>query len=126
MQPRRSRDRTQEAPPIIVMWYELVMWLMGKTEKFPRRVRFTFANRIDNLALDILEQMVTARYEGVGRGKLEALGRADSALSRLRILLRMCHDLKYLDHGGYEHAARGLTEAGGMLGGWIKHVEQRL
>jgi hypothetical protein len=41
----------------------------------------------------------------------------------LRILLRLCNDMRYLDHKGYEHAARRIDEAGRMLGGWRRGEE---
>ena len=48
--------------PIFSRWMEFLDWLLPTTEKFPKRVRFTFADRINNLALDIVEDLVDARY----------------------------------------------------------------
>ena len=41
-------------------------------------------------------------------------------LVRLRILLRLSHELGHLPHRAYERAARELNESGRMLGGWLK------
>ena len=41
--------------PIFVKWVEFLKWFLPTVEKFPKRVRFTFADRINNLALDIVE-----------------------------------------------------------------------
>jgi hypothetical protein len=41
---------------------QFLEWLLPTTEKFPKRVRFTFSDRINNLALDIMEDLVEARY----------------------------------------------------------------
>ena len=49
-------------PPLFVLWYDLSKWLIQKTEKFPRKIRFSFSNRIDNLALSIIENIIEARY----------------------------------------------------------------
>ena len=51
-------QRAHEDLPVFVRWVEFVKWLLPTTEKFPRRVRFTFSNRIDNLALDVVEDLV--------------------------------------------------------------------
>ena len=107
---------------ILSRWMEFLEWLLPTTEKFPKRVRFTFADRINNLALDIVEDLVEARYT---RDKRLLLQRVNLRLEKLRILLRLCHRLRYLPHQGYEHASRSLNEVGRMLGGWIKQQEGR-
>jgi four helix bundle protein len=104
-------------PPLFVLWYDFSKWLLNKTEKFPKKIRFSLSNRIDNLALDIIENISEARYS---RNKIEALKRIDLSMEKLRVLLRMCHDLAYLDHKGYEYASRKINEAGKMVGGWRK------
>lgn len=107
--------------PVFVHWFEFVKWLLPTTEKFPKRVRFTFSNRIDNLALDVVEDLVEARY---ARRKPERLKAVNLKLERLRLLLRLCHDLQLLPHQSYEFAVRSLDEAGRMVGGWIKQQEE--
>ena len=107
-------------PPLFVLWYDFSKWLLNKSEQFPRKVRFSFANRIDNLALDIIESIVEARYS---RKKIDILRRIDLNMEKLRVLLRMCRDMRYLDHAGYEYAAREINKAGKMVGGWRKHQE---
>ena len=109
-----------EELPIFTRWMAFLEWLLPTTEKFSKRVRFTFADRINNLALDIVEDLVEARYS---RDKGRILKRINLRLEKLRILLRLCHRLKYLPHQGYEHAMRALNEVGRMLGGWIKQQE---
>jgi hypothetical protein len=109
-------------PQLFVLWYDFAKWLLDKTEKFPRKVRFSFSNRIDNLALDIIEGIIEARYS---RNKKEILRRIDLNMEKLRVLLRMCHDLRYLDTKGYEFAARKINEAGKMVGGWRKQQESK-
>jgi len=111
-----------EEPVILIHWLELLEWLLPATEKFPKRVRFTFADRINNLALDVAEDLVEARYS---RDKQAILRRANLRLEKLRILLRLCHRLHYLPHQGYEHASRAINEAGRMLGGWIKDRQDK-
>jgi len=109
-------------PPLFVLWYDFSKWLFNKTEKFPKKIRFSFSNRIDNLALDIIEGIIEARYSG---NKKEILRHIDLNMERMRVLLRMCHDLSYLDHKGYECASRKINEAGKMLGGWKKYQESK-
>jgi len=104
-------------PPLFILWYDFTSWLLDKTEKFPKKIRFTYINRIDNLALDIIEDIIEARYS---KKKKDILRRLDLRLEKLRILLRMCHDKTFLDNKGYEYASRKINEAGKMVGGWRK------
>ena len=48
------------------------------------------------------------------------LREADVTLAKLRLYLRLCHDLDLLSRGQYEHAARLVDEIGRLLGGWRK------
>jgi len=104
--------------PLFLHWERFLCWLLGKTSKFPKSVRFTFSVRIENLALEVMEEIVTARYTRDRRAHLE---RISLNLDKLRILLRICHRLTHLDHRAYERAMRLLDEAGRMTGGWLKH-----
>lgn len=106
---------------VFVRWVDFVKWLLPTTEKFPKKVRFSFSNRLDNLALDVVEDLVEARYT---RRKTEKLKAVNLKLERLRVLLRLCHELAYLPHQRYEFAMRSLNEVGRMVGGWIKQQEQ--
>ena len=106
-----------EELPLFVHWEKVLGDLLDRTMKFPKSVRFTFSTRIDNLALDLYEGLVTARYSS-GSRKRATLATLDGQLARLRVLVRLAHERRYLDHRGYEHVARGLDETGRMLGGW--------
>jgi hypothetical protein len=108
--------------PIVGRWQKFLEWLLPVTENFPKKVRFTFADRINNLALDIIEQLVEAQYRS---DKLPLLNQINRQLERLRILLRLCHGLEYLPHRSYEYATREINEVGSMLGGWIKQQQTR-
>lgn len=111
-----------EALPIQIHWEAVLSDLLDRTARFPKAARFTFASRIDGLALDILELLVVARFSA-GSPKAEALRDADLRLARLRAVVRVSHQKQLLDHRGYEHVARGLDEAGRMLGGWRRQAD---
>lgn len=102
---------------VFVKWTEFIAWLFPHTEKFPRRARFTLALRIENLSLDIIEDLVEARYS---KEKLDILKRINLRLEKLRILLRLSHGFRYLSTQSYEFACRVLNEVGSMIGGWIR------
>lgn len=99
-------------------WEEFLKWLFNTTQKFPKKVRFTFTSRIDNCALDILEDIIEFRYDT----KARQIGfmRINIKFEKLRILLRLCHELQYLSHKQFEFAVRHINEVGKMTGAWLK------
>ena len=115
-----SVKKTDE-PIIFVKWMEFLKWLLPQLENFPKRVRFTLANRIENLALDLVEDLVEARYT---HNKQSILRCANLRLEKLRVLLRICQEQHYLSHTRYEYAIRAVNEVGRMLGGWLKQQEE--
>lgn len=106
--------------PIFVKWVEFLKWLLLTTDKFPKKVRFTFAERINHLALNVVEELVEARYT---KHKTVILKKANLNLEKIRVLLRICHELQFISHKTYEHSIRAINEIGKMLGGWIKQQE---
>ncbi len=108
--------------PVFVKWMDFLEWLLPTTEKFPKRVRFTLSQRIDNLALDVVEDLVEARYS---RSKQAILRRANLRLEKLRVLLRVSYRQKHLPSRQYEHAMKALHGVGRMLGGWIRFQRER-
>jgi hypothetical protein len=112
----------RDEPPILqVHWERVLQDLLNRTEKFPKNVRFTFTIRVENLALEILEALVLARWDPVERK--EHLHRVDRKLAVLRVLVRLCHARRFLDNAGFEHLCRELDEAGRMVGGWQASVK---
>jgi hypothetical protein len=103
---------------IFIKWSEFLKWLLNTTEKFPKKVRFTFTTRIDNLALDILEDIIEFRYDKNARQT--GFRRINIKFEKLRILLRICHELQYLSTRQFEYAMIHINEVGKMTGAWLK------
>ena len=108
-----------ETPTLLVYWESVIDDLMARTGRFPRTLRHSLAGRIDNLALDVLEAIIEARF--VREARAERLARANLGVEKLRVLLRLAHTRRALDTKSLEHLARRLDEAGRMVGGWLKH-----
>ncbi len=69
----------------------------------------------------MVEGLVEARYS---KNKREILKQVNLNLEKIRILLRICYELKYLPTASYEHAMSSLQEIGRMLGGWLKQAHE--
>jgi hypothetical protein len=107
--------------PIFTRTYDLLQWLIPATIQFPRAQRFVLAEAVQQSALKLHEQFVEAAYADE---PLSVLRQADVTLTRLRSYLRLCHGLKLLSTGQYEHVARMVDEVGRLLGSWIKAEEK--
>lgn len=111
-----------EVPALFAHWEQFVGWLLDRTAKFPKNLRHTLTGRIDNLALDVFERLVEARYT---RARLPLLARVNLDLEKLRLLLRLAHDRRVLDTHAFEHAMVAIESAGRQVGGWSKQQEAR-
>ena len=103
---------------IFVKWTDFLKWLLTVTDSFPRKARFTFTTRIDNLALDILEDIIECRY--VPSVRKTHLLSVNIRLEKLRILLRICTELRYLSPHQLEYGVVHINEVGKILHGWLE------
>lgn len=105
------------APALLEHWYRTTDWLLDKCDRFPKSTRFTIGSRIANLALEILEMITEASYSKEKRAKLI---QTNLALEKLRLLLRLCHQRRYLSLAQYEFIQSDINTAGKMCGGWLR------
>ncbi|SET52451.1 23S rRNA-intervening sequence protein [Nitrosomonas marina] len=104
---------------LLTRLFDLLNWLLPKTEHFPRIYRYTVTQRMMDAALDCQEAVFTAQSSRSTRRKT-ALEDADAALNRLRLYLRLAHHWHWLNDGQYTHVSTLVAEIGKLLGGWIK------
>jgi 23S rRNA-intervening sequence protein len=110
-------DNSKRTGAAIEAHYRFLVWLVPTIEKFPRSHKFTLGDRIETIALDVLEALIEATYT---RERTQHLRRANLGIEKLRFLLRLAADLRLLDRHRYEHAARALDDTGRLAGGWMK------
>ncbi|MCX6032993.1 MAG: diversity-generating retroelement protein Avd [Chloroflexi bacterium] len=103
--------------PIFSRTYDLLLWLLPLTIKFPRQQRFVLAQSLQRTALRFHEQLIEAAYSDEPGPVLKG---ADVTLAKLRFYLRLSHDLALLNPGQYAHVTRRVVEIGKLLGGWRK------
>ena len=97
--------------------YDVILWLLGRVEKFPRSQKFTLGDRIVNISLDTLDTLIEATYT---RKRLPLLQKANVQLEKLRYLIRLCHDFKLISAKQYTYISNEINEVGKLVGGWIR------
>jgi hypothetical protein len=103
--------------PIFIKTYEMMVWLLSHTAKFPKNQRFLLAKRMEDASLDLYGKLNRAALGGKNQGE-KALGEADVHLADLKLYNRLAMDLKLLAFNQYEYLAGVLDEIGRLLGGW--------
>ena len=106
---------------IFTRTFDLLDWLLPKSERFPKIYRSTVTQRLMGAALDFQEALFEAQAYS-DKVRLRHLRRADAHLNKVRLYLRLAHHWGWLSTGQYEHASRMVAEVGRLLGGWIKQT----
>jgi len=110
-----------EESPIFIKTFDMIVWLMEHTQKFPKNQRFVIAKRMEDNALDFQE----ALYKATKTSKVKnILAEADFLLFKLKLYNRMCVKLKLLSFNQFEYLAVMLNELGKMLGGWQSKLKE--
>ena len=116
--PQASARPTPRQPgPALEKALQYLTWLTPTLENFPKSQRFLLGDRLQTLAMDVIEHVLEATYD---KNPLPHLQRANLALEKQRMFVRVAYNLKHLDARRYEFAARALDGIGQSLGAWRK------
>lgn len=121
---KKLQLQQKEGSELIIFskWIEFLKWLFPVLEKMPKSVRFTLTTRLQSQCFDIVEYLVEAQYS---KEKREFLRKVNIELEKLRINLRISHDLKLIPQKSYFHAIKMINEVGMMNGGWIRSLGEK-
>lgn len=123
MAKRRSfNERIRDPIPLQNHWENFVSWIMDKGELFALKYRYTLSARLINLALDIQEKIIRARFTS---DKLALLQELHVDLQVLEALLRCCHTKRLLAHNAYEYACKQMEQSYKMVAGWKKYIKEK-
>ncbi len=86
--------------------------------RFPKSVRFTIAQRIENASYECVDQIVLANLDKSRRPSHLLLARI--CAERLQIMMRIAHSQNWIDLKHYEIYSEQLTEIAKMLAGWAR------
>jgi len=103
--------------PIFQKAYDLTIVIYRYTSKFQREYKYTLGAKLKETISEFMDWIIRANSE---RNKIPALKEANMYLERLRIYVRLGHDLEVIGIRKYEILCRDMNELGKMLGGWLK------
>ncbi len=103
--------------PLLVKTYDFLQWLLPSSEKFRKSQRFVLGQRLQQAAFQFYECLIAARRTRPNEALLQ---QADIELEKVRLYLRLSHEMGLLGADQYRHASQMTTEMGKLLGGWQK------
>lgn len=106
---------------VLVEWERILHRLLDSTQQFPKAVRLSFGQRIDNIALDITETLVQAQYSEKHQ-QSKHLHSINVQLAQLRLLLRISCDRKYVSMGLLATLIESLDSIGFQIHSWFKSL----
>jgi hypothetical protein len=104
---------------LLTRTFDLLEWLLPKTEKFPRAYRHNLTRHLADALLNFQEKLFLARKRS-GAQRRQLLLECDAHLDTVRLYLRLAHRWRWLSDGQYEHVSRIVAEVGRLRGGWLK------
>jgi len=108
--------------PIFQKVYDFLIRLQHYIDRMPRFYRYTHGEKLINLSLEFLYLIIQAN--SVSK-KYPILTKADQELEKIRIHIRLLHDLESFTEHQYEVLSRELENIGKQLGGWLKSESGR-
>lgn len=106
---------------IFTRTYDLLHWLLPKSERFPKTYRTTVTQRLMDAVLNFQEALLEAQLF-TDKIRLRHLRQADVHLHKVRLYLRLIFQWQWLSVGQYEHVSRMVAEIGRLLGGWMQQT----
>jgi hypothetical protein len=91
---------------------DFIKWFLPKIEKFPRNYKFLFGDRLVEIQFDVLENLIEAYYR---KEKLANLREANIGVEKLRHLLQISTEMRFLSFDQLEYATRSLNQIGSRL-----------
>jgi hypothetical protein len=97
-------------------YQDFLLWLFEKINNFPKKQKFLLGDRIGNMALDILEDLIILQYTPAFQKK-EKLKIFNLKLEILRDLMRLAWQMKFLSHKSFLFQESKIDEVGRMVYG---------
>ena len=117
---------------VILKAKELCSYVMTVTEKSPKRFRFTLVSRLQNYALDVVEELYIANEIFVPGGgqkqaeeRLSQQRKAQTSLRLLGYIAQLAMEQECILPKQYEQITRLIYDCRNLLGAWMNSDRKR-
>lgn len=117
---------------VITKAKELCNYVMTVTEKSPKRFRFTLVSRMQNYALDVIENLYTANEIYIRPGQTDQAEKrqayqqkAQTGLRLLGYIAQLAMEQQCILPNQYEQITRKVYDCRNLLGAWMVSDRKR-
>lgn len=125
-------NKKQSELTVVTRTKDLCSYIMTVTQKCPKNFRYTYVSRLQNLAMNVIENIFRANDTFVSKGdarayniRLEFQHKALTDLKLLAYFSMLAMEQKCLLPKQYEQIARQATDCQNLLGAWIISDKRR-
>ena len=127
------QNRRQSELSVITKAKDLCSYILTVTEKSPKRFRFTLTTKLQNYALNIIEDLYRANEVFLVKGQPESQERRRDhqrqAMTECRLLAYMAQ--LAMEQGAilpkqYEQITKKVYDVQNLLGAWMKSDDRRM
>jgi hypothetical protein len=118
---------------VVMKAKDLCSYIVTVTQKSPKQFRFTFVSRLQNLAMDVIENIYRANEVFIGAGnpgnpekRLDFQHKALTSLKILAYFAEMAMTQNCILPKQYGQVAKLTSDCQHLLGAWINSDKKRL
>lgn len=100
--------------------YDFLLWLYPLINKIPKSHRMVLGRRLEEIGINLLLLSIEANKIRDNSRKVVQKQISDE-LDKLRILIRLTKDLRFMSITQYQHASEKINEIGKILYGWMNY-----
>ena len=100
--------------------YDFYKFYYDWSDHLPKKAKAVLGRKIEANILELLETI--AKAANMTGDKSKQLISASEYIDQLKVLFRLCYEIKAIDRAKYIIFEEKLQEIGRMTGGWIKSV----
>jgi hypothetical protein len=110
----------QKEIPLFQKVYDFYNFYYEQSDHLPKKAKAVLGRKIEINILELLETI--SKAANITGDKSKHLLVASEYIDQLKVLFRLCYEVKAIDQAKYIAFEEKLQEIGQMTGGWIKSV----
>jgi hypothetical protein len=113
-----NKEKNFEKLLVVRKYQDYLVWLLNSVNRFPRKQKYLLGDRIGNLALDVLKQLIEIQYSNK-EDRIKKFPKFNLDLEELRQLLRVAWKMKFISEKNFLWQELRIDEVGRMVHGLV-------